>query len=252
MQNAILALVLGLAGGAAGAYLVFETRGDAASSAATAAATRADGDLVARVARLEALLPGREEAGASLAGRAEPPTAAGRTTLQTELEEALLERIQPEIEERVAAKWEALQAEAAKEGERAERRGGRRRMPLAEVAAEMGISSAEEADLRQIYKESEEKMLKLLAGEDGDVEQVRRDIDLAVSDEAVRPQMMAKYMPRFLQNVGQVMTIEADKQSRIQQTLGPEKAADLMRYDVIEGRPFGLGGEMRVEARAGR
>ena len=31
-----------------------------------------------------------------------------------------------------------------------------------------------------------------------------------------------------------------------------EGRGQLMRYDVIEGHPFGLGGEMRVEARAGR
>ncbi len=253
MRNAIVSLVLGLVGGGLGAFLVTQAQGEKAGPPASQpAAAREASDLVARIERLEALAPLRGEDGASLQGRATGVTAAEVEALVPTLEDSLLERIQPRVEEVVTAKWEALKESSSEQDEAGSRRGGRRRLPLAEVAAEIGISAGDEDELRRIYKDSEERMIQLMAGEDGDVEQVRRDIELATNDESLRPQMMAKYVPKFMKNVGEIMSIEADKQTRIQETLGPEKAAEYQRYDVVEGRPFGLGGSMRVEARAGR
>lgn len=252
MQNAILALILGLVGGGLGAYAVIETRGSGPAEATPAAAPRMDADLLRRIERLEALAPMLEASradGASLAGRAEGVPDADVAALVPRIEEALLERIQPRIEESVQAKWDTLQAE--KEDKTDGQRSRRKRLPLSEVAAEIGLSAGEEADLRQIYKDSEDKMLRLMAGEDGDIEQVRRDIELAAGDRAALPGVMTKYMPKVVQNLGQVMTIETEKQTRILETLGPERAAEYGRFDVVEGNPLGMGGQMRVEARAG-
>jgi hypothetical protein len=252
MAEKILVLALGLLGGVAGAlgtnWLVKGT----AEGGGGSALARGDADLALRLERLEARLG--PEAGPLLAGRvAEPaagtPEALPSAALSPGAEAALVERLTPQVEAIAARKVEALQKEREKAQEQQD--AGRPAVTLAEAAARIGLSANEEDALRQIYRDYEERMLKIVAGEDGDLAELQRDLETAKADEAARPKLMQKYLPRVLPKLGEVMALEFEKQARIEEALG-EKAQRLEEFDIEESHPFGIGGSMRVEASAQR
>jgi hypothetical protein len=113
----------------------------------------------------------------------------------------------------------------------------------------MGLSRGEEAALRRIYDETGERMLRLLAEPDGDVEAVKRDLEAASKNERGRGVVMMKYLPKVLPKIGEMMAIQAERETRIDEVLGPERADSYQRYDVVEGDPYGFGGNVRMEAR---
>ena len=126
---------------------------------------------------------------------------------------------------------------------------GKKRATLSEAARELDLSSSEEAELRRIYADTQEKYLKLIAGPDGDVDAVRRELDEAKKDPKKAPLMMAKYLPKMLPKIGELMTIRFDQDAAVQAAVGPDKAARLdSRFDVVEANPLGAMNEMRIEA----
>ncbi|MFV1959423.1 MAG: hypothetical protein ACC662_08425, partial [Planctomycetota bacterium] len=248
MKNATLTLLLGLLGGAVAALLVYALYGAGGAGVSGTGEMRpcaADEDLGARVARLEAARALLDAwPGPRLEGRAPAPgdASSGGAALPPATEAALIARLQPHIERAVEKKLEEIDRRK-KEAEEAAARTSKP-IPLAEAAAKIGLSAGEEDDVRQIYRDAEEKFLGLLAGENGDPAAVRADLERAAEDKSQRPAIMAKYLPRVMPKLSEVFAIETEKQTRILEAIGKEKAERLAGQNVIEARPFGLGGEI--------
>jgi hypothetical protein len=254
MDRWIVALVVGLLGGAGGALATRALFPEAPTAQESLAGPGHDArldriekallDLGARGPILEAAPGGRgAEArapgglGLALTG---PEGEAFKKALRDELGAAL---------DQHAGKVRAAGEEAARAGKAKEP--SKKRVSLADASREIGMTAAEEEALRRIYSESQEKMMRLAAGENGDVEAVRRDVEEAKRDPKRRNGVMMKYMPRMLPKIGEFMQIQVDQQTAVQEALGPDKAERLDReYDLIEANPLG-GGEMRVESRLG-
>jgi hypothetical protein len=258
VERLLLALLAGVLGGAAGAVALDLVRGraDRGPAGAASASDLSAGpwrEIDERLARIERSLATPATVPGALAGRAAERGAeadaalAGAAGVPADpATEAHLRR----IEERVEA---AAERALAKAGERAEKPGPaeppKRRAPLAEVAAEVGLSRDEEAEIRRIYDETGEKFLKLLADPDGDVEAVKRDLEAASKSDRGRGVIMMKYLPKMLPKLGDVLAVQAERETRIADVLGPERAERYDRFDVVEGDPFGFGGNLRMEAR---
>lgn len=256
MRYALLALVFGLIGGVGGALAIPRLFPQAAAPAGEGIqASRSDPVLLARIADLEATIE-RLDGGVRLEGRAPPRAmelaedAVIPEPVVERLEARLVERLEPRMNEAVEAKFEELKAEG--DGEPPARK-ERPRMDLQEVAREVGLSAREEDDLRRVYENANQRMLEIFAKPDGDVEQVKRDFEAFKEDEAARPKLMTKYIPKLMGNIGEIMAIEGEKQTGIQEAVGGEKAAKLEDYDIVEENPFGFGGggSFNVSARAG-
>jgi hypothetical protein len=221
-------------------------------------------EVEARLARMEASLATLAQRGPALEGRAPqagagtggadaglqaaaPPRPAAlddafRTALRAELGKALAEH---------AATLREAGEQAAKAGQG--REPGKRRVELAEAAREMQLSAAEEDSLRRIYADSQDKMMRLLAKDDTELDTMRREMDEATRDPKRRPGMMVKYMPRLLPKLGEVITLQMEQQAAIEGTLGADRAARLERdYDLVEANPLGGGMETRADVRVDR
>lgn len=253
----LLGLLAGLLGGAAGALAV---RALAPAAPAVAAAS-SDAVSAARLERIERTLTDLAAArGPQLEGRRESnPGGAGDGESSGHAErllsgsggEAFRQALREELTAALDTRIEALK-QASKPPEGAPPAPKKRRVELSEAAKDLGLTGNEESELRRIYAESEEKMLKVVAGPDGDVEAVRKDMEEAKRDPKKRATVMLKYMPKVLPRIGDFMTVEMEKQAAIEATLGPEKAGRLESdFDVVEGNPFGGDNQLRVEARAG-
>jgi len=246
VNHPLLVFAVGILGGAAGALgvgLLADRHGPTAPVAATAG--RGTEDILARLERLERTglrveppAPVLEGSGAAAAGEAAPDGDA-----------VLVARIAPRIEEVVEKKLQAIEEarEAEQEAAKKQQEARRRPLTLAEAAQQVGLTAREEDAVRQIYQDAETRALGLLAAPDGDVEQVRRDIAEAVRDESARPKVIQKYMPKAMTKLGDFMAVEMEKEARIQEAVGPEKAERLGDLDVVEGRFMGLG-ELTVGA----
>ena len=261
MKQGLGALLVGLVESTITAFVVtyvVKPAGDGGAS--DAGDVRGSPAVLERLDRIEALLEQRGLLTARLEGRAGE---AGEAALDPEgglvrldagiaerLDKVLDEKVKPYVDTAVQEKWDELQEKKEESAPAAPRR--RKRMPLADVAREIGLSAREEDDLRRIYAESENKMYELFAKPDGDVQQVKRDLETFKTDKAARPKLVGKYMPKMIQNMGEMMAIEQEKNDRIVQTVGPERADELSRYDIEEANPFDMNAEMRVEARDGR
>jgi hypothetical protein len=252
MERFLLALVAGMLGGAVGALAVDLIGGRTASStgdpAPTPAGLTADlRELAERMARIERALPAETAPEARLQGRPDDPVTAEAAALAAnEAAEAQLQRIEERVTaaaERAFAKLEERREKPAPAPDR------KKRMTLAEVSAEIGLSREEESEIRRIYEETGEKLLKVLAEPDGDVEAVKRDLEAAAKTERGRNVVMMKYLPKILPKIGDVLSIQADRESRVAATLGPERAERYERFDVVEADPYGFGGNVRMEAR---
>jgi hypothetical protein len=256
MDRWIIALVVGLLGGVGGAIAVRLLFAEAPSHAVETPA----GGVDERLERIEASLASLAARGPLLeAAPAAPRSGAGGadgaglglafTGPQGEaFKQALREELGAALDQHAAkvraAGDEAARAAKAKDPEK-------KRVSLADAARELALTAQQEDELRRIYADSQEKMMRLVAGENGDVEAVRRDLDEAKRDPKKRSGMMMKYMPRVLPKMGEFLQITFDQQAAVDAAVGPDKAARLQdEFDVIEANPLG-GGEMRVESRVG-
>lgn len=262
MRKGLGALVVGLIGGALAAVVILyvvKPPGDGAISAS--GDLRGNPAVLERLDRIEALLEQRGLLTARLEGRAEGPDgtapgARGEAAARLEagiaerVDEVLQEKVKPYVDTAVQEKWDELQAK--KDDDEQPGRRGRRRMALADVAREVGLSAREEDDLRRIFANAENKLYELFAKPDGDVEQVKRDLEAFKTDPTARPQLMGKYVPKMLKNIGEVMAIEQEKNAAVVEAVGEERAAELSGYNIEEANPLDMNAEMRVEARDGR
>jgi hypothetical protein len=169
------------------------------------------------------------------------------TTLTT-AEEAVAQR----LEARVATALEAglQRLEEARSGREAAREAEptTRRVTLREAAGEVGLSPSEEEAIRRVYTDMEDRMLGILADPDGDRAAIRAEIEASKGDETRQRGLMMKYLPKVLPKLGDFMSMEMEKQTRIEEVLGPERAARFDDFDVEESHPFGLGGGFDVRA----
>jgi hypothetical protein len=251
VERILLALVAGALGGAAGAVTVGLVQDRSPATIATPAPT-ADApwkDLADRLARIEAALPPLRvdpaSGGPSLAGAGEAPSG---EAVASAAQEARWQK----VEERIAAAveravWRAEERGAEKAAAPREER--RKRATLAEVGKEIGLSRAEEDELRRIYDDTFQRFLEIVAEPDGDVEAIRRDLESASKSEAGRMVVM-KYVPKILPKIGDMMALQAERESRVAVVLGPERVERYRRFDVVEADPYGLSGGFRMEARA--
>lgn len=258
MDRWLVALVVGVLGGAGGALAVRMLFADAPTSGAEA--LTADGS-DARLARMEKTLADLAARGPLLEAAAARPGAAGSPgTLGAALGLALTgpegEAFKKALREELGAALDQHAGKVRAAGEEASRAAkakepAKKRVNLTDASREIGLTAQQEDELRRIYTESQDKMMRLAAGENGDVEAVRRDVEDAKRDPKKRNSVMMKYMPRMLPKMGEFIQIQFDQQTAVQAALGPDKAELLERdFDIIEANPLG-GGEMRVESRLG-
>ncbi len=249
MTRIAVELVLALAAGAAGGFLavhLLAPRPEPAPGPTVAEAGRA-GDLRERIEALEARA--REAERASLTGHPEPKARLGDLTDEdrARLVEALEAPIREKVEAQIA---EIVEREGlVPKEEKTPKEPPRRRVPLAVAASELGMSSGQEAALRQIYQDYENRLLDLMAPEGGDRSEVMRDIEHVKANPSSRMQVMQKYLPRVMKKLPELMTAEMDKQVAIQQTMG-DLTDDLQKYDIEESKPFGLGDGFQITASA--
>lgn len=165
------------------------------------------------------------------------PSAAASSAWESAVARAVETAFERRAEAERAAKAEAEQPKA--------------RRPLADVARELALSSSQEAEIRGAYRDAVERMLKVLAEPESDAETLRRELEDARGDRGKGVAVMARYMPKFLTKLGDVMAIQAERDQRIQSALGPEQARKWPGYRIAEEDPFELGGDVSVGVGAG-
>lgn len=266
MERFLFGLVAGLLGGAGGSLAVhlLLPRGDAP------VALEADAGLAQRLDRIERALAPERGAGPTLSARPEDtltarleriegllasarapvagPSTAASLADPSLADPATVAALRRAVGEELEARLGALKEAATKEKPAEPKK---KRTTLAEAAKEVDLSTAEEAELRKIYADHQEKTLKLVAGPDGDVEGVRRDLEEAKRDPKKRSTVMMKYMPRLMPKLGEFMTLEIEKQTAIQTAVGPDKAGRLESgFNLVEDNPLGGDEDFQIEARA--
>lgn len=249
MDRWIVALLVGLLGGVGGALAVNLLLPPKA--AAPEGGSEAGSALATQLARLEPALRALESSGPTLEGAPLRAGAAGvplDAAQMADLRKAVREELATVIDQRID-KLKPAGGEAAAPAAR--RESEKKRVSLADASRALDLSASEEDALRRIYAESQEKMMRLVAGDGGDVEAVRREVDEARRDPKKRQGLVFKYMPKMLPKLGEFIQVGMEQEAAIAEAVGPDKAERLQReFDVEEANPLGVGGEMRVNARA--
>lgn len=254
MSRFALPFVAALLGAAAGTFAVqrFAPAPPSASPAAGDAAT--DGDVKAELAAIRRWLerPGAIGAPATLAaspsGAAAPgarPPGAGpedaRPLTSADLEAAVAKAFEATLEKRAEADKAAAAAGKTPKP----------RKPLAEVARELNLSSAQEDEVRQAYRDATDRLLKVMAEPETDAESLRRELEAAKGDQGKTMGLVTKYMPKFITKLGDVMSIQMERDAKIRKAVGNDAAGKLEGYRIEEEDPFGLDGDVSVGVRAG-
>ncbi len=258
MNNTLVAIIVGLAAAAGGVLLMDSLRsGEGGSSADPADLS----SIEARLAAIERRLPPENTGGAQLGGQGIPTALLDRLEA---IERALVDRpvttgaaesgaapagSLARIDERLASIEEKLGGE--QEGREIRVRPPRKkRVSLAEAAASLELSGAQEDELLQIYGRFHDRMYKLAAGPNGDPEEVKREVAAAAKDPTKAMKLVGKYVPNVIGNFGGLMEAQTERDAAIDKLLGPEKAKRLRNeFDVKEDNILGLGGTARTEFR---
>ena len=260
MNQTAVAIIIGLAAATGGVFLMDALRTEQGESGAGPTDLSA---IESRLRSIEVRLPAAGAiGGAQLATNGIPPAVLDRLEA---IERAI--RAAPglagaeagapapagslaRIDERLASIEEKLGSDAEVS---APKRRTKKRVSLAEAAAALELSGAQEDELDQIYTRFHDKMYKLAAGPNGDPEEVKREVAAAAKDPTKAMGLMGKYMPNIIGNIGGMMTAQTERQEAIDKLLGPEKAQRLRSdFDVKEDNILGLGGarsEFRFEGR---
>jgi hypothetical protein len=110
---------------------------------------------------------------------------------------------------------------------------------LEEIAAEMGLSIGEEAQVRIILRESEEEMMQILFG-DRSIEEIKQEVEQAKDDPDKQAEMIQRVLPRVFTNIGNIATMEARQKKKLESVLGEERTAEFLKHEVepIHGAEF--------------
>jgi hypothetical protein len=262
MNQTMLALLVGLLAGIAGAFTVHLLEGGGEGGGVGGAADWQP--VQERLASIERQLEARGAQPGTLATRPGVPSAsvsrddsdAGGALLAAagpQALDALLARIDERVGATVEKKLEEARAEEGESSRRGRGRRNRKRVSLADAARELELKGQQEDELRRIFESSQQRMFKLMAGPDGDPEEVKREVTEAAKTPGGPQKLIPKYMPKVVSNLGEIMAIQAERESAIQKTLGPEKAQRFNNdYSVEEDDVLGLrGGQMNFEMEAG-
>jgi hypothetical protein len=235
----LLGLLAGVAGGVAAAY-VRPSRGDAAAPGSDAHALAEVREAIAALERRISAAPGlaagtapppaaAPSAGAPPAAGLPRPAGAPDARPTADLLREVAERAAEAVLERQAAK----EKEVAKAAEK-------KKATLAEIAREMGLSAAQENELRAAYADATEKYLKVFAEPETTPDALRAELEAARTNPAKKTELMVKYMPKMLAKIGDVAAIEMERDARVRKAVGDEKMAAFRRFKVAEEDPFGL------------
>lgn len=244
MNQTALALIVGLIAGAASGFVTSQFRiGNSGTS--RLGADSDGGDVLARLERIEAALeraPLRTAPGLSGTGdrSASSGPSVGDDAQLDALVARLEERLAPTIRESVKTSMdEAIEARGSEVF--AEATPAKKKVTLAEAAAELGLSAQEEEAVRRIANETAEEFLKVMAGKDGNVDEIRREFEEAKDDPAKRVAVTTKYMGKVMSNIGGLMGVAMTHQTKMREALGAEKADKLDNgYELTDVDPLGL------------
>ena len=254
MSRFAVPFVAALLGASAGTYAVLRFAPPTLPATPAAGETATDGDVKAELAAIRRWLERPGAVGvpgtlaASPAGSAATDTSAkgaaadgSRPITAADLEAALAKAVEATLEKRAEADKAAAAAEKAPKP----------RKPLAEVARELNLSSAQEDEVRQAYREATDRLLKVMAEPETDAESLRRELEAAKGDQGKTMGLVTKYMPKFITKLGDVMSIQMERDAKIRKAVGNDTAGKLEGYRIEEEDPFGLDGDVSVGVRAG-
>jgi hypothetical protein len=246
MDRFLLPLLGALLGAAGGVFAARALSPD--PSVAPTSEARGSDDLHAQVAEIRRLLdrPTLATAPATPGG---PATAAASGEIKAESH-----AVSPEMVALLAGKLAEEMERRRADGEKAQAKAQadrQRRVSLAEAARELELTSAQETEVRLAHEAAVEKLLKLFAEPESDAETLRRELLAAKGDPAKKRALVTKQMPKLMTKLGDVMAIEAERQARISEAVGPEKAGKLEDYNLEEEDPFELGTNVSVGVRSG-
>ena len=163
------------------------------------------------VARIDESLSAKSAAGASAEGSAPPPAAPDGTPYvsRAELETAIAKaRSSGGISIQSGAKPVEVKS-------------------LEEIARDMNLSSAEEANARIILRQSEEEVVQCLFG-DRPFAEIEAEVKAAREDPEKLESMVTETMGRAFSNMGKLMTVEARTRKKLGDALGKDRAKDLL------------------------
>lgn len=110
------------------------------------------------------------------------------------------------------------------------------KLTLEEIAREQGLSAGEEANLRNILRESEEELVRCLFG-DTPLDDVKRQVKEADEDPDKLTALMQGVVQNGIANVGRLMTLEKRTNKKVEAVLGEERAKKFLatpRVPVID------------------
>lgn len=98
---------------------------------------------------------------------------------------------------------------------------------LEDIARDQGLSAGEEANLRNILRDSEEEMVHNLFG-DKPLDDVKREILEAKEDPDKQAALMQGVFQTGIANVGKLMTLENRTKKKVESVLGADRAAKFL------------------------
>lgn len=248
MRQIVVPFLAALVGGGVGAFAAAHWMPGArsASSGPTADSGSASDDVRDQLRELKALLERPRELAAPPVVWSGPKSGAGPASgapgsVGTEVGTAASPSLAATIQEAVAAGIAQARAKDPKAfGTPAPEPA--KRATLAEIARDLQLSSSQEDEIRRAYSDSTEKFLKLIAEPESTPDAIRRELEDAKNDSGKRSMLMIKYMPKMITKLGEVMSVQTERDQRIHKALGAENVPKFEKYKVAEEDPFGLDG----------
>lgn len=254
MNNTGIAILVGVLAGVAGAVAVGLITGPKAADDSGAMAVDGGADLssvIERLDRIEATLGKEQPLGpGALVGSGSAESQRAAEARMDAWVAKLKESLKPTIEESVKAATKASMSEMMETGDGTSIRIGdgvswdgpkKKEVTLAELSAELSLTAEEEESVRQIAKETTDEFLKLLTTDDESIDDVRREFESARDDTEKRNNLRTKYMGRMMSNLGGVISLGLNWQSKMKKAVGAEKADKIENgYKVKDLDPYGL------------
>jgi hypothetical protein len=108
---------------------------------------------------------------------------------------------------------------------------------LEDIARDMNLSAGEEANLRNILRETEEEYVRCICG-NRPLDEIKRDVKEAKDDPEKQAALIQGAVNNGIANVGKLMTLHKVQSKKIEAVLGAERAAKFEatpRKPVIDG-----------------